>query len=87
MAKVGAELGQMQQLKRTFDKHSREVNQLMASIDRQVGATWWEGPAANRFREAWKGEFRPALRKLEQALDAAGTEVQRRKDAIERAGS
>lgn len=87
MAKVGAELPQMQQLKRTFDKHTREVNALMASINRQVDATWWEGPAAKRFRDAWRSEFQPALRKLETALGQASTEVQRRHDAIQRAGS
>lgn len=87
MAKVGAELVQMEQLKKTFDQHAREVDQLMASINRQLGHTWWEGPAATRFRDAWRNEFQPALRKLEQALNEAGTEVKRRHDAIKQAGS
>lgn len=87
MPKIGAELGQMQQLKKSFDKNSARTVELMTSIRNQLGNTWWEGPAANRFRQAWSQEFEPALKKLEQALNEAGGEVQRRHDAIERAGS
>ena len=87
MSKIGAELGQMQQLKSTFDKNSQLVNQLTASVSSQVGSTWWVGPAADKFRSAWDGEFRPTLQKLEQALTEAGLEVQRRHDAIQQAGS
>ena len=87
MSKVGAELGQMQQLKKTFDKNAARTVELMTSVRNQLGATYWEGPAANRFREAWSKEFEPALKKLEQALTEAGGEVQRRHDAIQKAGS
>lgn len=87
MSKIGAELGQMQQLRSTFDKNSQLVSELTASISGQVSNTWWVGPAADKFRAAWDGEFRPALQKLQQALVEAAQEVQRRHDAIQAAGS
>jgi len=84
---VGGELGQLQSLKRTFDKNSQEVQQLSSAIAKQLESTWWKGGAADRFRNAWNSEFSPALKKLQQALQEAGHEVQRRHDALERAGS
>jgi WXG100 family type VII secretion target len=87
MSKIGAELEQMQQLRSTFDRNAQSVNQLNSSISGQVSNTWWVGPAADKFRAAWEGEFRPALKKLEQALMEAGQEVQRRHDALQQAGS
>ena len=87
MSTIGAEMGQLQQLGQKFTQESQTVNQLTASINGQVGSTWWKGPAADRFRQAWEGEFRPALQKLEQALQEASQEVKQRHQALEQAGS
>jgi uncharacterized protein YukE len=84
---VGAELGQMQTLKKTFDNNAQKSIELMTAVRSNLDNTWWKGPAADRFRQAWKGEFEPALKKLEAALKEAGSEVQRRHDALQRAGS
>ena len=43
--------------------------------------------SADRFRSTWSSEFEPVLRKLQAGLQEAGTEVQRRKDALQTAGS
>jgi WXG100 family type VII secretion target len=84
---VGAELGQMQSLNKTFTDNSRKSVELKTAVRSSLEGTWWKGPAADRFREAWKNEFEPALQKLEQALNEAAAEVKRRHDALERAGS
>ncbi len=84
---VGAELGQLQSLKKSFDANAQKSVDLMTSVRGQLENTWWKGPAADRFRQAWKGEFEPALKKLDAALKEAGGEVQRRHDALQRAGS
>ena len=47
----------------------------------------WEGPAAERFRTMWSGEYEVALRKVQQALVDAGAEVSRRQGALQQAGS
>jgi uncharacterized protein YukE len=84
---IGAELGQMQSLKKTFDTNAHKSIELMTSVRSSLENTFWKGPAADRFRQAWKGEFEPALKKLEAALKEAGAEVQRRHDALQKAGS
>ena len=84
---IGAELGQMQSLKKTFDANSQKAIELMTAVRSSLDNTFWKGPAADRFRQAWKGEFEPAMKKLEAALKEAGAEVQRRHDALQRAGS
>lgn len=87
MSTIGADMGQLQSLKGTFDRESGTVAQLTGTITSQVGATQWQGPAADRFRQAWEGEFAPTLRRLEQALQEASAEVQRRHEALLQAGS
>ncbi len=89
MSKIGADIGQMQALKAAFDKEVEDVGRLLNTLDRQVkqDATWWVGPAADKFRGDWDGMFKPNLQKLQEALRQAGTEVENRRRAIEAAGS
>lgn len=84
---IGAELGQMQNLKKTFDTSAQKSVELSTSVRGALDNTWWKGPAADRFRQAWTSEFEPALKKLDMALKEAGVEVQRRHDALQQAGS
>lgn len=87
MPAIGGELDQLTGLKSTFAHQSGNVSELTANIRAQLGNTHWVGPAAERFRQAWQGEFEPALNKLQVALSEAGTEVARRRDALIQAGS
>ena len=87
MSTIGGEIGQLQSLKANFERQSRAVHELTDAIRGELGVTWWRGPAADRFRDAWAGEFEPALRKLEAALHEAGTEIARRREALIQAGS
>lgn len=87
MSTIGGELGQLHSLKGNFDRQSQSVRELTSAIRGELGSIWWKGPAADRFRDAWAGEFEPALRKLEAALQEAGTEVARRREALIQAGS
>ena len=84
---IGAEMGQLQQLKTVFDREANNVQQLTSQITSQVTNTWWKGPAADRFRSQWQAEFAPTLRQLQQALLECSAEVQRRHDALQQAGS
>lgn len=87
MSTIGAEMGQLQTLGQSFVRESQTVAQLTAAIGSQVNSTWWKGPASDRFRSAWEGEFAPTLRRLEAALQEASTEVNRRHSALLQAGS
>ena len=87
MARIGGEIEQLAQLKTTFDRESRTVEELTRVIRGQLQTTAWEGPAAERFRSMWAGEFEVSLRKLQEALVDAGAEVSRRQTALLQAGS
>ena len=87
MSTIAGSLEQMAALARQFEQQSQTVDQLTATIRGELGNALWEGPAADRFRGTWSSEFEPVLRKLQAALQEAGTEVTRRRDALQAAGS
>lgn len=87
MATIGGELDQLAALKSTFERQGGMAADILTSIRGQLGNTYWEGPAASRFRESWQSEFEPMLQKLQQQLGEAGTEIARRRDALLKAGS
>lgn len=87
MTTIGGEVEQLASLKSTFEREGQTVQQLSNTIRGQLQSTWWKGPAADRFRSQWEGEFEPSLRRLHQALTECATEVNRRRDALMQAGS
>ena len=48
MARIGGEIEQLAQLKATFDRESKSVEELSRAIRGQLQGTAWEGPAAER---------------------------------------
>jgi uncharacterized protein YukE len=87
VATFGGELDQLLSLQKQFNRQSENLRDLITTLRTQLDATWWKGPAADGLREAWRSEFEPTLRKLEGALQEAGTEVARRRSALMDAGS
>ncbi len=87
MSKIGGELASMLALRKALESNANQSVELKNAVKGQLSNTVWEGPAAQRFRDSWARDFEPALVKLAEALREAGNEVQRRKDALERAGS
>ena len=87
MSTIGAEMGQLESLGRSFTRESQDIARLTAAIGSQVQSTWWKGPAADRFRASWESEFAPTLRRLEAALQQASGEISRRHQALLQAGS
>lgn len=87
MPAIGAEIDQLVSLQSCFNNESNNVSDLTQTIRNQLQGTVWQGPAADRFRSAWSGEFEPMLNKLSAALVDAGTEVSKRREALIQAGS
>jgi hypothetical protein len=87
MPQIGGEIEQMSQLSSTFTTECANIGELTARIDGQVNQTWWVGPAADRFREQWTGEFKTMLSRLQQSLTEASAEVNRRREALVQSGS
>lgn len=87
MSTIGADMGQLESLKGTFDQKASVVADLRAAISSQLSGTQWQGPAADRFRNSWSSDFAPSLQRLEEALQEASAEIQRRHEALLQAGS
>jgi WXG100 family type VII secretion target len=87
MPQIGATIEEMHALQTALSREAGTVEQLSSTINGQVASTWWVGPAAERFKSEWEADFKPALGKLRTALQEASTEVSRRADAIQTAGS
>ena len=83
---VGGDLADLSQLSGTLRNSGQQVTSLKGTLDRAVQAAVWTGPAADRFKADWQ-QFAPVMGKLQQALDDASREVDRRRDAIDRATS
>jgi WXG100 family type VII secretion target len=84
---VAGNLDQLSNLARQFERQSQTVDELTAAIRGELNNALWQGPAADRFRNTWSSEFEPALRKLQAGLQEAGVEVNRRREALQTAGS
>jgi len=87
MERIGGDLEQLVQLKAVFDREAQAVDEMTRTITGQLSATSWEGPAANRFREMWDGDFQSSLGRVRNGLQEAATEVARRLEALRHAGS
>ncbi len=86
MARIGASIEELSDLKAAFDRQAEQVMQLARTIRTQLDNTAWEGPASERFRSSWSGEFEPSMGKLSGALRDAGVEVDKRREALLQAG-
>lgn len=85
MAKIGADISAMETMQSKFSEQAGSVRTMISTLDNQVQQTWWEGNAANRFRDAWSSQFKPALGKLEEELEKAKSEIGERLRAISEA--
>ena len=84
---IQAELAELETLSRRLGTCSGEVDDLKRALSGLIGTTTWTGGAADRFRQAWESQFRPALENLAVALTDASQEVDRRKVAIDHAAN
>ncbi len=87
MAVIGGEIEQLAALKALFDRQSAMIGEIVSSIRSQMGNTYWEGPAAARFRGDWQSTHESQLQRLQTQLTECATEVSRRREMLIRAGS
>jgi WXG100 family type VII secretion target len=65
---IGGDIEQLSSLEQTFTREAGNVTQLRSAISATLNGTSWRGPAAQRFREKWNGEFSQTLARLCDAL-------------------
>lgn len=86
--KIGAEMGQLADLKRQFDTKFGEFEALQRQLDGILNgsAGWWWGGAADRFRTDWSSTHSPNIDRLKEALQGCSAEVQSRHESLVAAG-
>ena len=82
MTRLGGDVDAMERLQGQLKQRGQEVQQLRTQMGNMIQNTWWEGPAANNFRNEWNGQYSQSLQKLEALLADLGQEVQKRKEAL-----
>jgi WXG100 family type VII secretion target len=83
MARIGADVDQLRDLKTTFDGQAQRVEEMISTISGRLANAYWEGPASERFRSTWGSEFEPALRQLRDSLEQCGVEIKQRIGILE----
>jgi uncharacterized protein YukE len=79
---LGGNIEQLQQLRSQLVNESQNVEALRSRLTQLLGDTYWQGPAADRFKSDWNGQYSQTLRNLSQVLTDLSAEVQRRTDAL-----
>ena len=74
MAQLGADVEQLEMLGRKFDEESQKIEATISAISSQIGATWWHGADAERFRNQWESADASSLRQVIQRLQAAAND-------------
>jgi uncharacterized protein YukE len=83
---IGGDIEQLTGLEQTFTRESEAVQNLRSTISSTLDSTNWRGPAAQRFREQWNGEFSSALARLAEALTQNATYVRETHAAFQQIG-
>jgi WXG100 family type VII secretion target len=79
---LGGDPQQMQQLSVQFRNEGQQVADVASRITGTLANTVWTGPAADRFRQEWEGDFRQVLARLQEALERNAHVVDSRLRAI-----
>jgi uncharacterized protein YukE len=78
----GANPEQLAQLGRTLHQQMSVISQLMATVDKAIGSTTWQGPARQRFEQDWNSSFKHALHRLDEAFGSAGRDCIARSEEL-----
>jgi len=79
---IGGDVDLLHQLGDQLRLKQGDIDQIIGAVRTALGATVWQGPARERFEGEWRSSFEPALNRMKEAFDAAGTECKSRATAL-----
>ncbi len=71
---VGAELGTLQALHRTFTEKAQQANDIKTQVQSTLDSVVWTGRYSGEFKDLWV-EYRVNLDRLQEALEGAAADV------------
>lgn len=80
----GANPDELEQLGSTMQRQREAIDGVIATVGGALSGTTWMGPARDRFQGDWDSAFVAALRRLNEAFDAAGQDCRRRAAELRR---
>jgi WXG100 family type VII secretion target len=77
----------MKRLANLFQKHGQELDQIIRDLNTntQSSHSIWQGPGANRFREAWS-QAKPSFDKMVTAFQDAHKDINSRAEGFRNVG-
>jgi uncharacterized protein YukE len=84
MTMYGANPDQLESLGNTLSRQVQSIESVVGTITSALSSTTWVGPARDRFEQEWRGTFRGALDRLNQAFEAAGQDCRARAQELRR---
>jgi len=82
---IGGDVDQLQRLGNDLQLKQGNIDEIMTAVRSALANTVWQGPAHDRFENDWHSSFEPALGRMKEAFDAAGTECKSRAIALQQA--
>ena len=79
---IGGDVDQLHQLGDQLKLKRGDIEQIVTAVRGALGGTVWQGAARERFESEWRSSFEPALARMQEAFDAAGTECKSRAAAL-----
>lgn len=71
---IGMNVEEVRGLARTLDAKAGDIDQIINTVESQLGTTTWVGKDADQFRNDWNSQLKPDLKRVAEALrKAAGT--------------
>jgi hypothetical protein len=83
MALVGADIDQLQKLGDDLRSKQVDIDHIITTVRSALGNTVWQGPARERLEGDWHSSFEPALGRMKEAFDSAGTECKSRASGLQ----
>ena len=79
---IGGDVDQLNQLGDHLKLQQGDIDQIVSAVRSALASTLWQGPARDRFEGEWHASFEPALARMKEGFDAAGTECKSRAQAL-----
>lgn len=72
---LGADVVALDQLAARMQRGNQEIQQVLATLDNRLEATWWEGDDAEACRDQWQAAHRTRIARAAERLATAQVDV------------
>ena len=73
---IGGDVDQLHQLGEDLELKRANIDEIISAVRSALANTVWQGPAHDRFENDWHSSFEPALGRMKEAFNSAGSGVQ-----------